>query len=61
MVLQFLATRESAVPQILQPHRRGMLPVNEAAVIYFARLLERLGILRPGQSRDDACQDEEPR
>jgi hypothetical protein len=35
------------LPKIVQPRQAEQLPVNEGAVAYFARVLEKMGILKP--------------
>jgi hypothetical protein len=44
--------------QIRQPRLHDEpAPINEGAVVYFARILERVGILKPDYLRDEHRQD----
>jgi hypothetical protein len=46
------------LPQIRQPRLHDEpTPINERAVVYFARILERVNILKPDYRRDERRQD----
>lgn len=42
------------LPQIRQPRRHDEpLPINEGMVVYFARILEQTGIMKPDNGRKE--------